>query len=193
MKNLFLTVVFLTGFLLVGCQDSNINPVSPSENQPAVLKGETNSNSSLHKASDNLITIFQTIDGSQGGNITVDRDVVVDNRIVHVNADLDFSQGSFDGVLDITMIIDLNDASITFLPHMDSFNANVNLDVTITGLDLGKLNLDQSKFVYFAYFNDAGIPVEKISSKKVHVDYKSGTLTVNNAELKHFSRYAWAT
>ncbi len=198
MKKVLLTIVFSMGLLLVGCQDSNFNPVSPSENQPAVQKSSFIGGNDLvanieQDASNALIKVSQLINGNTGGNIIIDRNVLVKNRLVHVNVDLKFGKNAFNGVLNIIAIVNPLNASITFLPHIRSFNGNVKLDMTLTGVDLSKLNLDKSKSVYFAYFNNAGVPVERISSLGVGVDYKKGMLTVKNAKLKHFSRYCWAT
>ena len=197
MKKLFLTAVFLTGIFLVGCQNSNFNPVSPSENQPALQKSSFRGDESLGEdieqdASNVPIKVTKQISGNNGGSIIINRDVRVKNNLVHVSANLEFSKNAFNGVLDITAIVNPLNASIVFLPHIRSFNGNVKLDMTITGVNLSELHLDRSKPVYFAYFND-GIPVERISCQEVGVDYGKGVLTVNNAELKHFSRYCWAT
>ena len=197
MKKVLLTIALLMGLLLVGCQNSDFNPVSPSENQPTLQKvsfrgGEDLVENIEQNASNALIRVTQLINGYRGGNIRIDRNIRVNNRLVHVNANLEFGKNAFNRVLNITAIVNPLNASITFLPHIRSFNGNVKLNMTITGVDLSKLNLDRSKPVYFAYFYN-GIPVEKISNQGVGVDYRKGMLTVKDAELKHFSRYCWAT
>jgi hypothetical protein len=197
MKKVFLTIVFSMGLLLVGCQNSDFNPVSPSENQPALQKSSPMGVNNLvenieQDASNALIKVTQLIDGNNGGIIRIDKNVRVNNRLVHVNAELNFGKNAFNGLLNITAIVNPHNASIVFLPHIRSFNGNVKLNMTITGVNLSKLNLDKSKPVYFAFFKN-GVPVEKISNLGIGVDYKKGVLTVNSAELKHFSRYCWAT
>ena len=198
MKKVLITIVFSMGLLLVGCQNSDFNPVSPSENQPAIQKssfwGDRGGlvENIEQDASNALIKVTQLIDGNNGGNIRIDRNIRVNNHLIHVNADLNFGKNAFNGLLNITAIVNPINASITFLPHIRSFSGNVKLNMTLTGVNLSKLHLDKSRRVYFAFFRN-GVPVEKISNLGVGVDYRKGKLTVKDAELKHFSRYAWAT
>ena len=197
MKKVLITIVFSMGLLLVGCQNSDFNPVSPSENHPVLQKDSFRGGEDLvenieQDASNALIKVTQLINGYRGGSITINKDVLVKNHLVHVNANLEFGKNAFNGLLNITAIVNPINASITFLPHIRSFKGNVKLNMTITGVDLSKLNLDRSKPVYFAFFIN-GVPVEKISNQGVAVDYRKGMLIVKDAELKHFSKYCWAT
>ena len=195
MKKILFSLV-LAGLFLVGCQDANLNPVSSDENKPAINKTDVSGlqvDNILQNTSNPTLNVQEQIDGQRGGIINIDKEVVQNNRKVRVKVSLGFGRGSFNSTQNISVMVNPVDASITFLPHVRAFNNIVKLDVTIEGIDLTKLNLNKSRKVNFVYFNDDGKVSEIIKSIIVKVDYKTGTLSVRGAELKHFSRYGWAT
>ncbi len=189
-KILFMLV--LAGLFLVGCQDSSLNPVSPDGNKPAINKTD------IGGLQDNILqntslVVQKMINGRQGGNIRIDKEVAQNYRKVRVKLNLEFRRGSFNGAQNISVIVNTANASITFIPHIEKFNGEVKLDVSIEGIDLKNLNLDGSRKVKFVYFDDNGNVSEIVKSIRVKADDNTGTLSVRGAELKHFSRYGWAT
>lgn len=192
-KILFMLV--LAGLFLVGCQDSSLNPVSPDGNKPAINKTDIGGlqDNILQNSIDPSLVIDKQIDGRRGGSITIDKEVVQNDRKVRVKLNLQFEKGAFEGVQNIKVMINPANASITFLPHVRTFDSEVELDLTIEGIDLTNLNLDGSRKVKFVYFDDNGNVSEIIKSIRVKADDNTGTLSVSGAELKHFSRYGWAT
>ncbi len=197
MKKILFTIA-LAGLFLVGCQDANFNPVSPDQNQAAINKTDMHGidavDDILHNASNTALTVHQELDGKRGGRIQIDTEAKnSEGKSVRINVDLNFDKGAFNGIQDIAVIVNPDNASITFFPHIAAFNKKVKLDASIEGVDLSKLNIENSKKAHFVYFDDNGNVLQIIKCKDVRIDYKNGKLSVKNAELKHFSRYGWAT
>jgi hypothetical protein len=196
MKKLFFAIFLLVVILMVGCQDSNYNPISPNNNQQDLQKKGLIGNALgglVNNLTSTLLSATKIIDGSAGGSLQLVENVLLNGQVVRVRANLIFSKGAITGQQNISMTIDPNNASVTFLPHISSFSNNVKLDLKIEGVDLSKLRLTNPDSIYFAYINDAGIPVEEINCSAVGANEKTGTLYVYGADLKHFSRYVWAT
>lgn len=183
MKKLFVLAA-LAGLFLVGCQDTNVNPVSTGDSQITTAK-------TLASLSDDY-SVTQTIDGSKGGVITFTKTNVGSNGVQTVSVNLSFAPGSFEGEQDITVAADFNDASFSFYPHMVFDDSKVTLNANYTGVNLNNLDLSKVTKIDFYYFGDDGSK-ELIKNNGVKIDLKSGGLEVKNAKLPHFSRYGWAT
>ncbi|MBN1302604.1 MAG: hypothetical protein JW995_15405 [Melioribacteraceae bacterium] len=136
-------------------------------------------------------TITGVIDNVNGGSLTIDDSyTATDGRNVTVYATIDFGPASFSGgddvSYDISMTVDDETTSETFYPHIVFQNAPT-YNVTYTGLDLTNVDPSTVDFV----FMDSDGNVEYISYDGINVDVDSGTLSVSNAKLPHFSRYGF--
>ena len=185
MKKLFV-IAALVGLFLVGCQDASMNPVSPGSSQISTAK------SSFSVTNNNNNSVTQTIDGSKGGVITFTKTNAGLNGVQSVSVNLTFAPGAFEGVQDITVATDFNDASFSFYPHMVFDNSKVTLNANYTGVNLTNLNLFDLPKIDFYYLGDDGSK-ELIKNNGTKIDLSSGSIGVKNAKLPHFSRYGWAT
>lgn len=212
-KALILTVLF--GLFLVGCQDSNLTPVSPPsgnmsiasvpDNTPVTLDNIDFSSMKLNKwrgfynriyrASRHSILIKNRIWGPLGGTVTLNPISVLKSNggSANISATLTFDKDAINSNTDVYMIIDPDDESITFYPDISQFNGNVKLDVTIVGADLSGLPNDPSQIDFVYVPDDPNADVQVINNNGISLDENTGLLGVTGAHLKHFSRYAWAT
>jgi hypothetical protein len=93
---------------------------------------------------------------------------------------------SFSGNRNITMQVS-DIAGVDFYPSM-TFNQPVILNFTITGMDLTGIDPQDVGF----YYVDTSGNLAPTVNDGVTVDLSSGTLKVVNAQLPHFSRWAYA-
>ncbi len=108
-------------------------------------------------------------------------------------AKLNIPQGAFDGTKEITVITDIQTASIQFYPEMQ-FDKSLKLNVSYSGINLFtlyQLGLLKPGKLDFYYISDDGHK-EIIENEGLTYKIKGGVLEVKNAKLKHFSRYQWA-
>ncbi len=211
-KIIFLTV--LVGIFFVGCQDSNVNPVSPlnanmsisalPDNTPVTLDKIDFSSMKLSKwnglynklynASGHSVLIKNTIAGSTGGSVKLNpyNTNTSYGNTATVSGDVTFSKNAINGNQDIYMVVDPDNATVTFYPDISQFNGDVTVNATIQGIDLTDLASDSSplKFVYVP--DDPNADVQVITTSGITLDKNTGTVSVTGAQLKHFSRYAWA-
>ena len=117
-------------------------------------------------------------------------------QTVHVN--LHFQKGAFDGVKVITVSASFDSISLSFFPHMIFADTDlVRLTANFTGINLNSLHSIKSQDTTgskyrFCYFGDDN-SYEIINDDSISVSNASSQIGVKNAQLKHFSRYAWAT
>ncbi|MGA8263794.1 MAG: hypothetical protein WB779_05090 [Ignavibacteriaceae bacterium] len=192
MKKLLIILSVFTVFF-VGCQnadDSNITgPVTGDGGIDISSTNETPAPS-----------VADTIDGSQGGTITLACDTTINGKVRTVHVNLHIQKGAFDGVKVITVIASFDSISLSFFPHM-IFNDSdlVRLNAHFTGINLNSLAVihghDQdttsSKYSFCYFGNDNSYEIIKEDS--ISVSNASSQIGVKNAQLKHFSRYCWAT
>jgi hypothetical protein len=69
------------------------------------------------------------------------------------------------------------------------FDIPVELDLEFEGMDLEELNLNEGDYD-FVFIDDNG-NIEIIERTWLHVKESKGKISVNKAELNHFSRYAF--
>jgi hypothetical protein len=191
-KKLLIILSVFTVFF-VGCQnadDSNITgPVTGDGGIDISSTNETPAPS-----------VADTIDGSQGGTITLACDTTINGKVRTVHVNLHIQKGAFDGVKVITVIASFDSISLSFFPHM-IFNDSdlVRLNAHFTGINLNSLAVihghDQdttsSKYIFCYFGNDNSYEIIKEDS--ISVSNASSQIGVKNAQLKHFSRYCWAT
>ncbi len=184
MKKIFLLAA-VAGLIFAGCSDLGTNPGS----NPVTTQ---NSNSvSLNKFSakvtsnESAFTITQTVNGKKG-------DVIVLNQKsgdIHAFAVLRIPKNAFEGKVDISITIDPSTASVTFSPSM-TFDKNLHFSAALRGLDLKSLNLDSNDVEFYYFAADGSKILAKYS--RVRTNVKTGTLTVSNAVIDHFSRWGWS-
>ncbi len=106
--------------------------------------------------------------------------------IVLIYAKIEFAPGAFSGTKTITMTLSDENTSVKFGPSMQ-FNAEVLYNVTYTGLNLKGIDPSTVKFAYLA----ADGSVQYAKNEGIKVDLSTGTLSVYNALIPHFSRYGF--
>ena len=143
------------------------------------------------KADVNVEGVFsssQDINGVNGGEIHLVKSYVAESgQTVTIDCELTVPANvSFNDFRNITMEIG-NDAAVDFFPSM-TFDQPVILNFTVTGLDLNGVDPSDVGFFYV----DQNGNLFSTSNDGVSVNVSTGTLTVTNAQLPHFSRWAYA-
>ncbi len=192
MKKLILTFT-LAGLFLFGCSDVGVNPKMPINSSTAsttttLNKKGPNKDIQTHQFDMSLlspVSVTQTINGEEGGTISLEQKWLFGGT----SAKVSFPKNSFEGSKDITMMVDPLTATISFSPHI-VFNKAVKLNLSFEGLNLEQLNLTKGK-VYFYFQSDTGV-LSLVENGGIKVKVKSGSVSVKNAQLHHFSRYLFA-
>lgn len=176
--------------VIFGCSD-----VGTNVNEPATLNSEHQlislpANSNLSTEGSNSATgIF---DKNNGGSLTInDSYTTHSGKTVTVSAELNIPAGAFDNnTQQITMTANEDYTSLTFDPHI-VFNKPLSLTVTFSGLDLRSM-IHLLTHLGFYYISDDGrlTPVE---NDGISINIFTGTISVRNAKIHHFSRYAFVT
>lgn len=184
MKNI---IAFLLASLLVlaGCTENQVT--SSNETIPAAKSTvELPQKSNLNTESINIAS--KTINGLLGGSIPYVYSYTASNgSTVRVAAEITFPAGAFVGLKTISIQLDENEAAFKFDPSM-VFLLPLKFNAIVTGLDLSNVN---SSNLDFCYFHDNG-SMTPVSHEGVNLHAATGTLTVKNAKINHFSRYGWA-
>jgi len=176
MKNTIL-LLLLFGFTFLGCNENLDNTIVPSK---VNIEKEVGSN---YYAS-------ELIDGEIGGWIIInDYYINAQGEPITIYLRLRILPGSYQGIQNIEMFLNPDDASIQFYPEM-TFSREVRLDLWYIGIDLRALGYTSSGDVDFVYFADNG-DIEIIVNNKSSVDLNKNKIQVHNAKLTHFSRYGW--
>ncbi len=182
----YLAALLLLSYM--GCmQESNINePIN------AVEKSQTKTIIMLPEKADisveDVFSASQNINGVTGGVLHMVKSYQASNgQTVNIDCKLTVpANSSFGDTRNITMQIG-DQAGVDFYPSM-TFSQPVLLDYTITGLNLNGINPSDIKF----YFVDQNGNTTPTVNNGVYVNIGSGTLTVVNVQLPHFSRWAYA-
>jgi hypothetical protein len=191
-KKLLIILSVFTMFF-VGCQNANdSNITGPVTGDGGIDISSTNGTAAP--------TVADTIDGSQGGSIILNCDTTINGKTQTVHINLHFQKGAFNGVKVITVIASFDSISLSFFPHM-VFNDSdlVKLTANFTGVNLNSLpsvhsqgkDTTSSKYSFCYFGNDNSYEIIKEDS--ISVSNASSQIGVKNAQLKHFSRYCWAT
>jgi hypothetical protein len=111
----------------------------------------------------------------------------------NVNMKLKFGKGAVTDTLVASLIVDdqvlRSNLDITFNPHGASFLKPAVLDVEVKGVDVDVAGLKPEDTVWL-YYDDNGTWTQMVA-KKVDFKYDQGMIKCANAELPHFSRYAF--
>jgi len=192
-----LLIIFLAGITFLGCSDNFDNTLVSTSIQTNKLTNSQNSKSiiladrdSKDPALNPFIKVSQSVNGEWGGWVTLDTIYTdLEGREIYVYARLRILPGAYQGIVNIEMILNLNDASAQFFPEMVFDNA-VRYDLWFIGIDLKELGYNESGDVTFAYFAENGT-IEPIENNASVVDFSENKISVHNAKLYHFSRYGW--
>jgi hypothetical protein len=180
-------LAILFGWLL-GCNsnpvqgpDQNSNQVSPAGQQVQLLELPASAGMSLAKIS----SAGQWIRAKSGGDVEIDEHF----RGVAVSVTLSIPRKALSDDQYISMTLDDSKLKIDFDPNGLQFNVPAELSYTATGLDLSSLPAGAEIKLY--YCNQKKGTFEEMYSASITYDRKSGTLTCLNAEIPHFSIYAF--
>ena len=182
MKRIVLTSFLAVGLFFAGCSDQS-SIIGPSTNITQQLN-KTPIELNLHSLN-KQISVTKNIDGSVGGTIEIEGNL--DGGNITLNGKLNIPAGAFDGTMNISATLDDHTASFDFGPSPTIFNKALSFTMTISGLDLTAINPEDVVFGYTAPNGKFSL----ISYDDVNVDINSGSLSVTNAHLEHFSRYNW--
>lgn len=181
----FLIIIILLAICLAGC--SNEVVVNPE------LTGNALSYKLIKLPNANKMQINETffsskeISGNIGGTIYLQGSYSGGPYgLVTVNSELAFPAGAFSGTKQITVTADDGYCASSFQPGMCFSKAGI-YNITYTGVDLSNINPAAVKFVYLR--NDGSL--EYPFHEGISTDLATGTISVKNARLNHFSRYGF--
>jgi hypothetical protein len=181
MKKFVSTIVVLL-LLVVGCTDQT-NITSPDQNVTLDKKPISGTGGNITGVT--LFTASKEINGDLGGFIYVgDQSSAYNGEGVY--AGMYFPAGSFSGTKTITITLNSDDLSGTFSPSME-FNVPVRFTAFFTGIKLRGNIGTEYEFVYQSSNGQQTI----IPNSYLHVDKENGVIGIINAQISHFSRYAF--
>jgi hypothetical protein len=188
----YLSILFLlTVFTFIGCEKNGSDQITGPQDkslgtaiQPNWIVLPAPSKTNLKKD----VSVSQLINGSDESLIEINTGYAGGPfGWVSITANARFQRDSFTGQRLITMSISDQFGTATFSPS-GTFTKPVIYNLTIMGVDLS--NVDPSK-VTFVYAADDGT-YYAAKYDQVYVEKESGKLQIVNAQLPHFSRYAFA-
>ena len=109
-----------------------------------------------------------------------------EGNTITIWAKLYIPNGAFDGVEEISMIVNNEFGTISFYPHI-VFSDSADFDVTYTGIDLSGINPNSVDFIFQNY---DGSP-EQINYDEITAMISEGKLELIKAKIPHFSRYGF--
>ena len=185
MKKLLILAALVSLFIF-GCNEEPniVSPVDGSSTQQLKLI-QLPAPSDLYIES--LYTEEMQIVGENGGTFQSEYSYQGGpNGLVTINSNLQFLPNAFTGTVNISQTFNTETASVTFGPAMQ-FSVPVVYNLTITGIDVSNINPNTLGFVYIA----ADGSIHESVYDSVSMDAVTGTLSVTNAQLQHFSRYGF--
>ena len=184
MKSFIYLFLLFSSIIFYSC-DSIENSILTTENSKVNFSGPTELNKN---STEPVFQITKRINGLIGGEILIDTTLVNKHGdLVRIETSLRFDSLSFEGERDITIIPDINDASIQFFPEMN-FNRKVKLQLVYTGINLETLGFKSTSKVDFIFSGTNG-EYEPIDYSFCIINWPQQQLRVSNAKLSHFSRY----
>jgi hypothetical protein len=176
-----LILTFLISSLFAGCMTDSIN------NSPVAVDGQklvwlTVSDNAMKTEAE--IVVSKTINGSQGGKLTINESV----GKVQVSGTLTIPQGSYPG--NQTISIAINDISLyqVYTPSPYVFRIPLVLDLVYKNVQLSVTDPNQ---IAFYYLSDDGNYYRAQYDSLIY-DSENRTIGVLGAKLPHFSRWGWA-
>lgn len=188
-KLLTIATIFLLFF--IGCSDQNNTITEPSQSTEQLSKIRLGSDIILPVLPTKILTITDVVIGAIGGIIKLESEVLnSDGKLISTFSELTIPAGAFEGTEKISLIVNVDDATISFYPHMN-FKRTCYLNFHVKNLNLYKLGFKPTdKRVNFVYFDDSG-SIEPITNAGTYINFPSGLLKVESAEINHFSRYGF--
>ena len=183
----YLVVPILAAFILAGCAREN-SIVGPPSQQTQAKREWIKINTTGSLAVENYYTASKSIVGSKGGTVELTQIFKNNGSWALVTAKLSIPKGAFSGTQVISYKVNTETAGIDLSPSPQSFQKNLSLDLTFTGVKLA--GYDASKLV-FAYLDGSTIVPAKFTY--VNANIANGLLVVLGAQISHFSRYGWST
>ena len=180
-------LAILFGWLL-GCNnnpvqvpDQNSNQGSVAAQQVQLLELPASAGMSLAKIS----SAGQWIRAKSGGDVEIDEHF----RGVAVSVTLSIPKKALSDDQYISMTLDDSKLKIDFDPNGLQFNVPAELSYTATGLDLSSLPAGVTLKLY--YCNQKTGKFEEMNAENITYDRLLGTITCVNADIPHFSIYAF--
>jgi len=181
----FAIFAILTAALLFGCSpDASVTAPDNSIKQTAKLIKLPAVKSGLAIEAD--LTKYKNINGDNGGTFSETFEFQSVNGPVTISSTLVFPANSFAGSKTISQKFNTETASLEFGPAM-VFNTPVEYTLTVSGLNLTGVNPDSLDFVYVAQNGS----ITGVVYDYINANISTGSLTVNDALLEHFSRYGF--
>ena len=175
-------ILFSITLILISFSCSDTNSVNSPLQSESTIQLDISTNYQFY--------ISKIIDGSIGGEISIDTLLRnVQGNLVRVEARLKIDSLSFEGTREISIIPNVNDASVQFFPKM-KFSVPAKLHLVYTGLSLEKLGFTWNSKVDFVFISDGGI-IEPVEYNFCTINWPQQQLRVSNAKLTHFSRFGF--
>lgn len=158
-------------------------------NQTSVTAPETNvqldKKIKINSTTKQNYSVSKRINGARGGYLSIGNQTsALSGQGVY--AFLYFPAGSFSGTKRMTMTINPEDLSGTFGPSME-FSSPVLFSALFTGLSLNGGNGSSYVFIYEAPNGQQTV----IPNSFLYINSNKGVLGILNAQIPHFSRYAF--
>ena len=183
----YLLVPILAIFIFAGCAKEN-SIMGPQSSQTQSNSQWITINHIASLSVENTYTASKSIDGSKGGSIELSKIFKNDGNWALVTAKLTIPKGAFSGTEVISYTVNTETAGIDFSPATVSFDKNLSLDITFTGVNISGYNVSN---LIFSYLEDNTIVPAKFTYANANI--AQGLLVVVDAQISHFSRFGWAT
>jgi hypothetical protein len=218
MRRMLIAVFVVIGFMLMsGCSEKSESIVSPAESvgpaasvqHESVAKTEASEPMGAifpGKTIKNLITLIPLptpilkndpgtsstglMTSKYGGRVRVNYGYSsVGGERVGLSATFTVPAGAIDKDTYVTMSLDDKYIGLKFKPGGLKFRVPAELDFSVSGLDLSSVPFGKSVSLYYVDFLTSTF--EKVNASGVSVGKFHGTIVCNNAQINHFSRYAF--
>jgi len=185
----YIYISMLISLFVIGCSEES-SLVTPNNTNNTTSNNEPNWINLPKNADTKLLKTFVTsefITVAEGGQLVIDETYTsTDSTLVHAYSSITFAPGVVMEDVNISMEIDDETGVSTFLPHQ-MFNFPAILNQTFTGLNLSGVDPDNIELLYLSLDGNYEVmPVDQII-----VDIETGTITVVNGRIPHFSRYGF--
>ena len=185
---LVLSSLFIVILFLMGCESNTDLSTNLSTNGIESLPPPLISLPGKSAAyQDSVFSVSATINGSAGGTLILDKYYISNTGgTVTIYARLDIPANAFSGTQVITMTVDQYYAALQFTPAL-TFSQTLLLDQEFEGINLTGIPVGNIDFAFVRLNNT----IERLEKETKTVIPLGGILSVENAQLRHFSRYGW--
>ena len=182
----------LAALLLIFTACQNEGPISGPElsGSQKISKAEPTWIGLPQNAEKRLLKTFGTsefITVAEGGQLTIDETYTsTEGKTVHAYSSIAFAPGCVQADVNITMDIDDQTGVSTFMPHQ-TFNFPAVLNQTFSGLNLSGIDVNNVQLYYMV----EGGSYEVMEYDQLIIDAETGTITVVNGKIPHFSTFGF--